>query len=627
MARKSKKLQNVQKIWEERISRAKQVKTYWKELFKVQLALDYLDGKQRPENYNADEWITINNVYSHLKSQLPALYSSDPYFHVSVKRSYTPVRKMIEQYEKKAKVRQSNLNYYKDELKLKTKARLGIQDAMFSFGVLRVEHASTVVENPDKGQPIYKEKPEGAGDDYTPEPMTDDDGNEILEPETIPVNSRYVIARVHPDDFLFDEDAGPLEDSWNWIAERVRVPYEDVESNPLFKKAAVKSLKGKGIDEDDEEKARSDRKKGGDIKDNKSGQGYFKAESDKVAPELVCLWKIWDLKKKKWLVIAENGDEPLVAETDLPKGVEDHPYSVLRFTLRDDSPYPIPPMSQGIDPAREYNMARSDILKHRKRFNRKYEVFVNAFEDPESEIAKLETGDDGTCIKKNINAPVVTPIQDAQLDQMRWQEMGYLRNEMIELFGGSTGESRGIAEADSATQAGILDSRLQMKEGDSLSMVIDWIKDLARKLDQVIQANIDTVQAVRITGADGIDYMEVISPEDYEAINGEFVYDVNVGSTMPKLPQMERASWLAFLQLLGNVPPLMTSKRLLKRMAELHHIEDETLIEEIRQIGLKMMQSQAEPAKTGSMPNVTENNPAAAIGGQVGGAAVNQTGQ
>ncbi len=553
---------------------------------------------------------------------MPALYSADPYFYVKVKRSYVPVRQVIEQYEARAKVRQSNLNYYKDELELKPKARLAIQDAMFAFGVVRVEHFSQLIENPDKGQPIYRDK---NGEDEEPQAMVGDDGNPLLEPDYIPVNSRYSIARVHFDDFLFDEDAGPLKDSWTWVAERMRVPYDDVAANPLFKKSAVKALKGRSTDKEDEESRERDDRKKGDIKSS-GGRTYFNfsEEQDAVEPEICILWKIFDLKKKKWLVIGEGGEEPLVPESDLPKGVEDHPYSILRFTLRDDSPYPIPPLSQGLDPAREYNMARSDIMKHRKRFNRKYELYMPGLDDPESEAAKLEHGDDGTVIKKNQPVSVVTPIQDAPLDQARWNELGYLKNELIEMMGGSTGESRGIAEADSATQAGILDSRLQMKEGDALSEVISFTRDIARKLDQLIQAHIDTVQAVRVTGVDGMEYMETVRPSDYEEINGEYIYEVNVGSTMPRLPQMERASWLAFLQLVGNVPPLMTSKRLLKRMAELHHIEDETMIDELYAVGQKMMQQQSEPQATGSMPNVSEERPVSAMGGQFGGAAANQ---
>lgn len=101
MARTSKSALAAQKTWEEKISRSKQVKKNWKDLFQVAVALEYLDGKQRPPGYDAAEWITINNVYSHLKAQLPALYSADPFFYVSVKRSYTPLRSVIEGYEKR----------------------------------------------------------------------------------------------------------------------------------------------------------------------------------------------------------------------------------------------------------------------------------------------------------------------------------------------------------------------------------------------------------------------------------------------------------------------------------------------------------------------------------------------
>ncbi|HOX22270.1 MAG TPA: hypothetical protein PLL10_02305, partial [Elusimicrobiales bacterium] len=179
---------------------------------------------------------------------------------------------------------------------------------------------------------------------------------------------------------------------------------------------------------------------------------------------------------------------------------------------------------------------------------------------------------------------------------------------------------------DSATQAGILENRLQMKEGDSVSEVVDWLSTLARKLDKLIQAHIDLVQAVRITGTDGIEYMATVRPEDYEDINGEYVYEVAVGSTQPRLPQMERASLLAALQLFANAPQLMTSARMVKRVLELHHIEDQTMVDEIVSIGRAMMQSQSgPPQQTGSLPNVGESRPVSAMGGQFGGASEPQT--
>lgn len=613
MPRTPKKLVDQQRKWEKRIAEAKKVKRNWRDLFRVTMALEYLDGKQMPPGYNAQDWITINNVYSHLKAQLPALYSADPYFYVKLRRSYMPDKQYIEMLEKRGKIRAAYLNYLKDELDLKNHVRLCIQDAMFAFGVMRIEHHSTIVANPDSGKPIK-------GDDGND--ILDESGFPLLEPEYIPVNSRYRVARVHFDDFLFDPNAGPLEDSWAWVAERVRTTIGEVKRNPLFKSSAVKSLlktlsSPAVVDQDEQE--REERQKG-DITIERGPNEEYTYGVDDDRP--VVLWKIFDLRNSKWVVIAEGADEPLLPEQEPPAGVERHCYAILRFTLRDNSPYPIPPMSQGIDVSKEYNIARSDLLRHRRRFNRKYTAFIPGLAN-EDELAKLEVGEDGAIIKTVQPGEVVLPIADAPLDQMRYQEIMALKRDMAELFGGVSDEARGIASADSATQAGILDARLQMKEGDALSMVVDFVRVIARKLDQLVSVHMDREEVVRITGLQG-DYVEIVRPEDYQSVMGEYSYEVNVGATMPRLPQMERASWIAFLQLLGNVPPLMTSPRLLKKMAELHHIEDELLVEELVAIGRKMVAAQAEPAKTGSLPNVGEDRPVSAVGGQPGGAAAQQ---
>lgn len=611
MAKKPKisnKSKEQQKTWEDKILRAKKVRLQWKELFKVDLARDYFDGKQRPPGYPASEWITINNVYAHLKAQLPSLYAADPYFYVRLKRSFTPDPNMIVEYGKKGKIRQAMLNYLKEELQLKIKARLCIQDAHFAYGVLKSHHSSEMIKNPDAGEPVKGED----GETLLSDPKT---GETMLEPDYIPVNSRYKLTRIHPDDFLWDEDAGPLEDDWAWVAQCIREPYQDVVKNPLFHKAAVDRAKNKGGAADDEHKRRQDRKKG-EVK------GYSDTDSmwDKhggADPHIITRWEIYNLKQGTWLVIAEGGEEPLLPEEPIPPGIERHPFSVLRFTLRDDSPYPIPPISQGIDPSNEYNMARSDLLRHRKRFNRKYAYLQGAVD--EEQLAMLETGQDGALIGvKQLGA--VDAIKDAPLDQMRYMELGYLKQDMIELFGGAHDEARGIAGSETATQAGILDKRLEIKEGDAMSMVIDFVRDIARKLDQLVQTYIERDEAVRVSGPQG-ELWEMVRTDDYEAIEGEFEYSVNVGATVPRMPQMERASWMAFLTMLANFPHLLQSKRLLKRMAEMHHIEDDQMIAELQKIWQQMMSGQAPfPGNTGSQPGVGEERPVSAMGGLLGGA-------
>ena len=604
MSRPKKSSVNNQKLWEDKINRALGVRKKWKELFRVDLLREFFDGKQNP-GMPSEEWITINKIYSHLKAQLPALYNADPYFYVKLKKSFSPNPMDVALFESKGKIRQAYLNYLKEELKLKIKARLSIQDAHFAYGIAKVYYAADLEDNPDAGGYMK-------GDDGLP--LLDGSGQPINEPDVIPINERYCLSRLHPDDFLWDEDSGPLEENWKWLAQLIRMTRGDALKDKKFNKAAIKALKSGGETTSDERKAREDRKKGGDITGRSESMATANKEKEDVDP--LYFWEIYDLEKHKMTVICEGGEIPLIDEEDLPPGVEDHPFSILRFTMRDDSPYPIPPLSPMIDPQKEYNLGRSRIVTHRKRFNRKYQA-TGQWDD--AELSKLESGDDGTVIKSGTPGSTIAPIADAPLDQMGYAELNLLNNDMIELGGQATSEARGIAGADSATQAGIMDKRLELKEGDALSMVIDFVRDIAEKLDKLVQAHITKDEAVRITGPQG-EQWEVVRAKDYKEINGEFEYSVNVGATVPRLPQMERSQWMAFLQLIMGAPPLLTAPHFMKRMAEMFHIEDEAMVEELRQIGLKIMSGQMPmPKPGGSQAGVSETKPASVVGGQVGG--------
>ena len=313
-------------------------------------------------------------------------------------------------------------------------------------------------------------------------------------------------------------------------------------------------------------------------------------------------------------------------EEPIPGWIDGDPFETLVFTERDDSPYPIPPLSPGIGPQDEYNKARSSIQKHRKRFNRKYEAVQSALVD-EAELSKLEYGDDGTVIRVT-QLGAIAAIQDAPLDQMRYAELNTLKQELIETLGGASGaiETAGIANAESATQAGILDKRMDIKEGDARSLVMDFIRNIARKLDQTVQAHITEDQAFKVHGPEG-EMWETVRTDDYEAIKGEYEYSVNIGANIPRLPQMERASWQAFMSFLGQAPQFLLSKRLLKKTAEMHHIEDDALIDDLWAIGQIMMGGGGEGGKPGSQAGVTEDKPLSVVGGQAGGVqSLNQPG-
>lgn len=574
----------LQKKWEDRINRAKKKRDEWAAQFKVQMARDYFEGKQNP-GYPEAEWITINKIYSHLQAQLPTLYAMDPYFYVKLKKSFSVDPQQIAAWDAKGKVRQAMLNYLKGELDMKGHARLAIMDAHFQFGCVKVRRASDSEDHPHAGEPILGEDGEPLKDEVTGEPLR--------YPDKTPINERYELDRIHPDDMLFDEDAGPMAKSWGWIGQHICMSKEDALRDERFSPSDIRKIKGKSREADDKKRGIVD---------------SFVAGRKPLSDEFIDFWEVYDIKKREWLMLAEGAEDLVIKPRGCPPGVDKHPYAFLRFTLRDASAYPIPPVANMLDPQREYNLSRSRILTHRKRFNRKYEVDVNKLESPE-EADKLESGDDGTLIR--VMAPgAVNPIQDAPLDQQTYTEIALLNNDLIDISGASD-NARGIAKSDSATEASLLDKRLEIREGDRMSTVVDFITTIAEKLDQLVQVYIDKEEAIRITGIQG-EMWQRVKAEDYQEVDGEYEYSVNVGASQPRLPDIERSQWIAFLsQVVIPMPQILTAPNFLKRMAEMFHIEDEAALQELRDLGQKMMSGQMPmPGNQGGGPS---DNPVAAI--------------
>ena len=595
----------LQKDWEARILRAQDARKAWAEEFRVEMGRKFFRGAQNP-GWAANEWITVNKIYSHLRDQLPGLYAVDPFFYVKVKRSFSPNPLDVVIFEQRGKIRQAYLNYLKGEVGLKERVRLAILDAQFEYGVLKTHYDVTNAENPDAGEPIL-------GDDD--EPLLGDDGEPLVGPDRVPINERYRVTRVHPTDFIWDEDAGPLEDKWGWVAERILLTAEDAAADPLIKQAVLEEAPPASEDELDG----SEGPKRGLARLFKSGETARKSSKKPQRPDedkrVWVAWEIYDLKHGEWLKIVEGAQEPIISPRDVPVGVERHPYSILRFMLLDDTAYPLPPISQALDPQREYCTARSQIMRHRKRFNRKYEVMVQALED-EMDVSKLELGDDGTIIGvKQLGA--INPIKDAPMDQANAQEIQALDRDMVEIMGSPGAE--GLARADSATEASLLDKRLDVREGSDRDTVIDMTIDVGKKLDQLVQANISRDEAVKIVGPQG-EQWELVRVDDFEAINGEFEYSVSVGSTLPRLPQIERAQLLALLQVLAQFPHIMTSRAMMKHLFDLHQIDNEVLLDELMKIGQQILGGQVPAPGGGSGGNPSGQNPISAILGQALGA-------
>jgi hypothetical protein len=588
-------VESAAKKWLEKIHRAHEVKKEWYNNFKIALAYEYLEGRQIPPGWSPGDWITINLVYANLRSILPTYYRMDPYFYVKLARTYKPDPLMIAYYEQSAQIRQSMINYLKRELQFKDKMRLAIFDAIFQFGVIKVHHTADLIDNPAFGESLR----DGDGN-----PVIDETTGEALyEPQYLPANEAYRITRVHPNDILFDEDSGPLEDDWNWIAQRITSPLVDVQGDKRYEKKARDSVQAT---ESSEEiyKQQQHRKKGMAVSERSKDN------------DIVVKYEIYDLKHDEFMVVSEGCNDFLIKPSPIPQGIDKHPYAFLRFFLRDSSPYPIPPVATWIDPQREYCEARSRLLVHRKRFNRKYQVWPEGLQSPD-EMSKLENGADGTIIQLSNNMPAVTPIQDAPMDQANFQELSWLRKDFDDVAIGPN--QRGAAQGvDSATEAGIIEKRVQVQEGDDIARVMDFVTRIAEKLDMQIQVHLTQDQAIKVVGPTGEETWQLVRTSDYQDIDGEYQYSVNVAQMLPQLPEIERAQFQALLTLLVSAPQLLLSKSLMKKIFEMYHIEDPVIIDQLQQIAQQMMSGQLPMSgQQGSAP-ASPMMPQAVTGGGAG---------
>ena len=570
---------DVAKHWLQQIERAQKRKDKWKDKFKVTECYKYFLGDQQPDNYAQEDWFTLNLIYANVRAQIPSLYFKDPYFFVRLKRSYQPDPNLIMQMNANMKVREAVLNYLSKEDDLVKQGQLCILDAYFQFGCIKSRYVPTFEDNPNKGKP----KRSSGG-----ESLKDDKGVVLREPERLLTSERFTWERVNPNNILVDANAG--SNSFSWVAQRCVDFIENVRNNPKFKNTGEKKLEPDAMLSDFRE----------DEADQSAGLlaqlgNRSRRRKIKETPEeeqVVTYYEIYDLTRKKMWVIALKGEEPLL-EQDIPVGIEDHPFSFLRF---DDNPgedgnecwYPIPPIFNQLGPQKEFGMACNDVAVHRKRYKRKYGYTEGVID--EEEIDKFEDPEDGALVR--FNHPdwqtKFAPIQDAPLDAAVTFDRVRLRLDFDDVSGSSPA-SRGRADADTATEAQILESRLQIRESDKQFAIRRFLISVARKMHQLLESNLTTEGAIRVTGPQG-EVWQPYRPDDFEKIEGEIEFDIDVASMSPRNIMVERAQWLQFINAVMQAPMIFADPQVLKWWAEKFDIHEEAMLQKLSQKLGEMMQ-------------------------------------
>lgn len=603
---KALKIDDIQRHWIMEINRAEKAKCAWREMFEVEECYKAFLGDQRPDNYNPEDWFTLNLIFSNIHKQIPSLYFQTPYFYVRLKRSYDPAQEAIRLIEGNMAVREGVLNYLTAENDLVEKGQLCILDAYFQFGVLKARYVANWELNPDAD----KKKKDANGKVYR-----DSKGNAIREPEKFLVGEKFVWERVNPNMIIVSPDAG--NEGFAWIAEQHIDYYKNVRDNPKFEGNTASLEADSSLRDYDVESNKSYRSEG--FLGRLGGKARpKKMEEVPESEKLVTYWEIYDIARQEIIYIAKKCDKPLSREP-IPLGIENHPYSFLRFN---DNPgpdgeemwYPVPEVYNQLGAQKEYNLARNDTAIHRKRFKRKYGIHEGLLEPEEAD--KLEDPYDGQVV--NFTDPdwpeKFKPIQDPPINPIDYRDGLQLRNDFYDIAG--TGPTAAISgRSDTATEAELIHNELQIRESDKQFRIRRFLTVGARKMHQLLEANLKEEGAVRVTGPKG-EFWQEYDKESFARINGEIEFDIDVASMAPRNIQVERAQWLQFMQTVAQMPMVFQNETLLRQWAKKYDIHDELMLQELAR-GLAQMTQMAQ-ANGGLLPNMPGGNmPISNIGNRI----------
>ena len=182
-------------------------------------------------------------------------------------------------------------------------------------------------------------------------------GIPMAEPEA--VLDHPSVERVSPFDVFIDPEATCVDDL-KWIAQRLVVPIEQVKADGRYSTSARKKLK-------------PDMSANPRWRDKDQPIPPKDGDNEKLNDDIsrVTLYEYWDMQHDYYCVFAAGSDEFLLDPTDFP-----YPFGIPFVPLLN---YEVPDQFYGIgdlemlEPMQqELNAVRSDMMNHRKRWQRAY---------------------------------------------------------------------------------------------------------------------------------------------------------------------------------------------------------------------------------------------------------------
>lgn len=507
----------------------------------------YMAQYRMDESFNAqlgtrstDDLVWTNYFFAYSRVILPSIYYRNPEILVSPGPNTEPVF---------AKIVEMLLNWQARELGFEWEARRAIFNALFrGVGVIKQGFAPRLLEKPKRStaresilEGMFEEPPEL--EDYDPRIS-----------DTIPF-----LLNISPKHFRVDPLATCLQDA-RWIAHTVWKTVDEVKESARYSKSLTAGIQAthRGSDE---------------AYANQDPTPALSGNSFTSDDELVCLYEIWDMEKRKLYVMDSHnirqGSKKFLREEAWPYPIKEFPFELLIFNPDPESIWGIPDAATWLNPIVALNYLRTMRFRHVRRFNRKYVASKGAFDD--GELAKLTSHEDGSIAFTNRPSPMeaIQPLTDATVTPDLYALEDSLRSDLLLLSGMTEGRTGKLDRTKTATEASILESKAQIRDSDRLYLVSKFVENIFRKQHQFNKAYLDPQEVSFLTVPEAA---LLWREESDKILNAELDVRVRIGSSGYFSREVRTKQHLDFLNLtLGD--PMVNRPVLLRRIAEGMDIE------------------------------------------------------
>ena len=506
----------------------------WREQEKLDklwcLLVDLYRGKHYDDMGQSDQMV-VNVSFATINVIGPSVSVNHPKITVAARKPEDQDRAIITE---------AVINYWWRHYGVQTEFKRAVKDFLIiGHGWIKTGYKYKK-DQVDAAEGYDEEQASGQYDGTPVDDFADPKPDATVEANTVITEDRPFGERVSPHD-LYVDPMGTCMNDIGWIAQRIRRSVAAVKADKRYLKAGRdKVVSGSYAKYDGENSYQKE-----DYRTDKAqSQGY------------VDVWEFYDLRRKTVCTFCDTTDENdgtfLIKPSPSPFAFG-HPFVMIRNYEVPEHFYPMGDL-EALEPLqRELNETRTQMLNHRKRYQRKW-LFREASFDPKGRSA-LESDEDNTMVPVIGNEPltdVMMPIPAIPIPPDFYQQSELIEQDIDRITGVSEYQRGGMPEVRrTATEAAMMQDAANARSADKLAIVEGFIAVIASRLIALAQEMLTGDQVVRVVGVNGgPNWLQF----DREWIKGEFDFEVEAGSTQPNNESFRRQS---ALQMMDAMAPLI----------------------------------------------------------------------